>query len=540
MDRRTTITVAIGAWFLGLYSLAFLLPIYIDEVGYDYLLGRYFRENGFSLSMWPQCLSAFKQSVPALWMMPRMIMALAYDGMPSLTAVRLVSSLGALLAPFLVLKILRASASPRLSREALLLVAGLSVGTLPFMSVVARPDGILLLLTLWSILLSQRGVGRKGRVAGLSPSGLVILLCAYFAASIHPLGVVLFPVFVATFAQSHRLTVLNVGLLLIVGAAVGVSAEYHSHAAQCPEIPFLSQFLGHYTGITDGMGLPNLGPKLLHTFRWYLSLVRSLDIDSNYPFGFLENDVPRQSSEFLVVLSRVLTSSWLVLLLTLLVRALPGRSLDLKAAMTRGDPIVTVVGLGVSFLLFVVAQPEPASYRLTILVPLVITGVGMLILRRPESSPSWSRIRELLSLFAVSALSSSALTVVARGATVVEMLQHDVTTTSVLYQSHPLASPSGNLTQLLDTCGISDASEFRRILVDNVSYWQLRQTTEPMFVEFVANDLLPLEAGKMAHRVTELGASGYVTHCDNVRRFDLPPPSHREGVFCCGEVSRGK
>jgi len=127
--------------FLAVYTLAALNPVYIDEVAYEYILGRYFKESGHNLFMVPECAGSFSLPVPFLWRIPRMILALGYGALPNLFALRAVGVLIALTNARLLFLILANSARPSMKDTVALFTLSLMVGTLPFLSIYARPEG---------------------------------------------------------------------------------------------------------------------------------------------------------------------------------------------------------------------------------------------------------------------------------------------------------------------------------------------------------------------------------------------------------------
>ncbi|NDC38998.1 MAG: hypothetical protein EBZ48_13265 [Proteobacteria bacterium] len=127
-------------------ALACVNPIYTDEIAYEYILGRYFRDDGAQLFMWPECPTSFHTRVPWLWRAPRMVIAAAYYILPTLASLRLLGLTIAILNVSLLYRILSQRFSGDQHKSVMLLVSSLFVGTLPFLIVLARPEGLVILI----------------------------------------------------------------------------------------------------------------------------------------------------------------------------------------------------------------------------------------------------------------------------------------------------------------------------------------------------------------------------------------------------------
>ena len=522
-------TVLVALWFLGSYAIAALNPVFYDEIAYEYILGRYFREGGRMLFMWPQCTTEFSQETPLLWTVPRMILGALYGVIPNLIWLRGLGLAIALLDVWLLFKILTNNAC--LVPRGLIATYSLSMslGAFPFLFVMARPEGALVMCAFLAIVIAQYGM----QSSDISPWRRGVLLAAVgflasFAAALHPLGVIMTPIFLACFVfiRCSRKIVISAMILLCIANCVSISS--HTGVTRCDESQEITDFISWYSG----------SPGLHGAYLLLLSAPQSFAILLHHLFAlgvqrgpFYYGILPRlrdEQSDLAIYIAGAIIILFVVLFSWLSVRAvgLWVRGGFRNVGEARFSSILSLA-LGATLLGVVISQPNPYLYRLSFVIPITYLLVGFLLF------PAYYRCQALFCERAVRVLATLSLagfvvvvvtyapTLLAQMGSVVVPRQENST--------NLLAKMNNNDLQLaMRECGIVNAAASRRVVVDEHTYWHVRNSSEPVIYQF--NNI---ERDPLSRRLVEIGASALLVHCDGAVPPLLSVPLRRVGEVCC-------
>jgi hypothetical protein len=522
-------TVLVALWFLGSYAIAALNPVYFDEIGYEYILGRYFREGGRMLFMWPQCTTEFSQETPLLWIVPRMILGALYGVIPNLVWLRGLGLAIALLDVWLLFKILTNNA--RLVPRGLIATYSLSMslGAFPFLFVMARPEGALVMCAFLAIVIAQYGM----QSSDISPWRRGVLLAAVgflasFAAALHPLGVIMTPIFLACFVfiRCSRKIVISAMILLCIANCVSISS--HTGVTRCDESQEITDFISWYSGSPGLHGAYLLLLSAPQSFAFLLHHLFALGVQRGpFYYGILPRLRDEQSDLALYIAGAIIIL-FVVLFSWLSVRAvgLWVRGGFRNVGEARFSSILSLA-LGITLLGVVISQPNPFIYRLSFVIPITYLLVGFLLF------PAYYRCQALFCERAVRGLATLSLagfvvvvvtyapTLLAQMGSVVVPRQENST--------NQLAKMNNNDLQLaMRECGIVNAAASRRVVVDEHTYWHVRNSSEPVIYQF--NNI---ERDPLSRRLVEIGASALLVHCDGAVPPLLSVPLRRVGEVCC-------
>ena len=522
-------TVLVALWFLGSYAIAALNPVFYDEIAYEYILGRYFREGGRMLFMWPQCTTEFSQETPLLWIVPRMILGALYGVIPNLIWLRGLGLAIALLDVWLLFKILTNNAC--LVPRGLIATYSLSMslGAFPFLFVMARPEGALVMCAFLAIVIAQYGM----QSSDISPWRRGVLLAAVgflasFAAALHPLGVIMTPIFLACFVfiRCSRKIVISAMILLCIANCVSISS--HTGVTRCDESQEITDFISWYSGSPGLHGAYLLLLSAPQSFAILLHHLFALGVQrgpSNW--GILPRLRDEQSDLALYIAGAIIIL-FVVLFSWLSVRAvgLWVRGGFRNVGEARFSSILSLA-LGATLLGVVISQPNPYLYRLSFVIPITYLLVGFLLF------PAYYRCQALFCERAVRVLATLSLagfvvvvvtyapTLLAQMGSVVVPRQENST--------NLLAKMNNNDLQLaMRECGIVNAAASRRVVVDEHTYWHVRNSSEPVIYQF--NNI---ERDPLSRRLVEIGASALLVHCDGAVPPLLSVPLRRVGEVCC-------
>lgn len=525
-------------WFfltcIAVALVASLNPIYYDEIAYDCILGRYFRENGHSLFIFPECTQGFRIVVPPLWKIPRILLASVYDNLPSLVALRLFGVALALCNILLLYRILLQACDRVPGVLVRLFVLSTFIGHLPFLSVMARPEGLLLFLTLLAISTAQFCGGMcEGRVSHYKAiiGSMVVVACGLGAQAIHPVGVILAPIYMGCLwtLSSKGSRVAQLILCVMLGAAGFLNVPAHSATYYCPESPGLSDWLGGYGSRVDMQGIVGLFAKLPSSFLRFAFLPIWIVPGKGEMFGILPES-PWTSQTSLVVLGYPLVVLWMSLFYYLCGRAASIQIRDWRASLAREQfGAVVCCTCVISLLGIVFFQPQILPYRLVLTVPLMILTSGLVVLSRYQSGQlDWcSRV---MGLMACSAILSTVVSWVALLPEIIPNLSRSKVWYHDLSTNQFVAVDEGDLNAALEACDLSNSPAHRRVILDHRTYWGMRFTSEPIFhSHFLSRQ--SIEERQRAMR--PLGVTGVLADCEEMRELFGPLPFKSFGQLCC-------
>lgn len=526
----------IPVWFVVVYGIAVLNPVYTDEIAYEYMLGRFFRDDGGQFFMWPEC-SSFHQAVPLMWQIPRSLVAALYHVIPNLVALRLLGFCVALSNAYLLYRILSAFFPLVSGRAVSLFLLSLTAGVFPFLAVMMRPEGFLVFFALASIAICQTLGSRRPAIAAVCVLGGSLL-----ASSTHPLGIAEVPLFVACLWSLRSRTRFALPLIFSVALYAVASVPLHDRWLRCDENPAVANFLQQYRGgpfSVDALpmiliDLPRRGIDMFHF------IVNSL---SPLP-GYMSGMVPRRvwgDVSYTLRIGIGLVLVWLLAFCWFLVRALVGavRSGQLRERITS---FPGVVGLGAlcSLLALLSMQPYLLPYRLSFIMPFLVLLVGLLGFSSFYREHPTSCL-QLNGRVARLAVASSLVSLLAYLPLIAARVGQVTTDMQPYSTSHLTAAKPSSLDEIATRCGLQQGARFRRLFVDEHTYWLFRDSQEPVFFTYTAYGGHPLPAKELWRRLVAAEADGLVIHCASVQRMlGESADVRRVDDLCClskGELS---
>ena len=481
------------------------------------------------LFMWPQCTTEFSQETPLLWIVPRMILGALYGVIPNLVWLRGLGLAIALLDVWLLFKILTNNA--RLVPRGLIATYSLSMslGAFPFLFVMARPEGALVMCAFLAIVIAQYGM----QSSDISPWRRGVLLAAVgflasFAAALHPLGVIMTPIFLACFVfiRCSRKIVISAMILLCIANCVSISS--HTGVTRCNESQEITDFISWYSGSPGLHGAYLLLLSAPQSFAILLHHLFALGVQrgpSNW--GILPRLRDEQSDLALYIAGAIIIL-FVVLFSWLSVRAvgLWVRGGFRNVGEARFSSILSLA-LGATLLGAVISQPNPYLYRLSFVIPITYLLVGFLLF------PAYYRCQALFCERAVRVLATLSLAgfvvvVVTYAPTLLAQMGSVVVPRQENSTNHLAKLNNNDLQLAMRECGIINAAASRRVVVDEHTYWHVRNSSEPVIYQF--NNI---ERDPLSRRLVEIGASALLVHCDGAVPPLLSVPLRRVGEVCC-------
>lgn len=223
--------------------MAPMVPIYLDEVGWRMITGRYLQDGGVMISLFPRCGASFATAPPAFMTPVRLAEGWISGGSPPLQ-IRFMA-IAALLTWFAVVAALlpRATAGLLQRRRAMaLMAAGIGLGGLPLVLVMNRPEQVLLigltLLMLVPLALPDRRPRWVDWIMSLGAVGTIMVMLAA-----HPKALLFTPLVAVSLFLLVRSWPLRVTSLVVAGVFAAHGYAFWSTFGSCPDDPVFAAYL---------------------------------------------------------------------------------------------------------------------------------------------------------------------------------------------------------------------------------------------------------------------------------------------------------
>lgn len=251
MVRRSLHVTDVASWtVLGLFcitvSISSFLPIYTDEIAVKIATGRLLNDGFELISLFPQCGAAFSLPVPFTWIPARFLDWMIYGNLSEPIFLRLIG----IMVLVAWLGALGWFAKSHLKTEISLLrimgglVAFVSLGVLPFLLVLNRPEQSLLIgITYFCLLpfILARYQFKSNWVWALLT--LSFLLVASYIFSSHPKTFFFLPLIIVSalhFGFSSRRIVLGISLFAGLAWISYDSLTFWSNRIYCSDAPLVN------------------------------------------------------------------------------------------------------------------------------------------------------------------------------------------------------------------------------------------------------------------------------------------------------------
>lgn len=522
--------------FIAALLAGIVLPIYSDEIGW-----RLQERAGFDGvdKLFTQLCGPTSLAPPPFWMMPvRYYSAMLNRLFDAPIYIRLSGILYALVWTGMVLVLVRRVAQDAGDRIALttLAIGFLSIGTMPLLLVVSRPEQPIMLAYMAALLMVVAGAKGESAPAGVAwRRALAVLLLALVVMSYHVKGVATLPLFLvclALVAKGRRAIAprLAAGATMI-GAGVW-AAVYWVHRFQCPGDAVAREYFQKSAGaeLVSASDASQLLPLLMKAFgNLSLFLYPGTVAPRVAPMGpWLPSGQIGQADSFTFFL--VIVAIWTVALIATAWcllhaarRAWRERRLDDRFLLA-GALLATFLGWS--------ATGFPGVYEATFTVPMLMLGV-VLALSFHEGGARFARgLRWGAAVVGIGGLISIGLLTAIYGAPLAASTREPGYVPGQRLSITPFGYEAlrRDIVAVARKCGITDPARKHGLLVDDLTYFPLMSSHLPdhrggLFppAEVSADPIEYLRANR---------SDGIVSWCRALPP-DVAARGKREGQFCC-------
>jgi hypothetical protein len=251
-SRRKIAFIAMAFIFLLLFIISFQLsvfyPIYSDEFEWKLISSRFFLDQGKLIYLFPACLNSYVADTPLSWYPGRILDGLIYQGTHANALLRYLGLIQYIILIFLFWQIAKIQSKLNSVKSFLLVVSFFSIGVLPILMIINRPEQPLLLYVTICVYLSVYQTHKPCRF--LTNSVFVTLLFCVLSNLIittHPKGIYLLPVVFVAYRQIVKSFVYLFVFLGITFWTVIQTIHVWSTRTTCSESPWLEELVKSFT-----------------------------------------------------------------------------------------------------------------------------------------------------------------------------------------------------------------------------------------------------------------------------------------------------
>lgn len=532
--RVSLLSVAFWSALAVTLASTVFIPIYQDEIGWKLLQARYFQDGGANITMFPQCPASF--AVPAPWyMLPdRAIEAALYGDIsrPIWLRINGILSLFAWLGFSLWLLTRSRLEALRALPLPTLVLALVSLGVLPYLMVLNRPEqplllGLTLLLLLPFVLRPQKGLAAEAALT----AGLMVLVV--LLVSRHPKTLLFLPLIGASLFLLIRRNALRASAAALLGYVLVTSYQYWTARNQCPNDPLIDAHIkGQLTPPSALLHDPlaavqRLLGNLLDSWLWLKNMVFWYTYQGKWlppaevlPWWVLPTSVAVGLAGAAVVLLAGFNG------LRLAAETWQARRPSVRAVM--------VLACLASLTAMALIQGVKNFYETSLVMPLLILCALVGLPENPSAGTVSLLRRAVPGLLVLSLLSQTALWTILAPHVRTTLRGGLVPSQDYSFSPFNYDRTAQQVAATARRCGIDPDNPPPHLVLDETTYPTLSGSYRPFHVYYVSVKRLapggldePLERS-----LARMGSGGAVAAC---RRLDPPlhPFAVQNGALCC-------
>ena len=519
-----TLLLPLIGW-IGLLPLLLAFPIYADEIQWKTINSRLLLDAGKLNYLFPECTKGLLLDPPVSWYPARLIDAALYADMTNPQDLRYWGIGIFVLIVLYCAWFVRYRVRPDLGYAATagVVLAPLSLGVLPFLLVMNRPEQVLIAAMLIGctvplmILTSQKlSVWQTWMVAFL------FIFLSWIIMGTHIKGIFLLPAFLLAAFLSLRKWI---PWLAVLAAATFSAIETYglwNLRTDCPESPFLMQVFHGQSLSPAELKTAGAIPFLKHAVRnviYVVDYLRNASFQQEYQSDWLPSaSTPRNSVETIINIAIPCFVAVVVMAFAIyVIRRVKSLALPDHGPLIAISLLVCLVGVAAF-------QSGKNFYEAALFFPILCLAVmlGLTATSLPETL--LRNGRKLIGIVCVVAFTSQ-LALAARFYPELPGWRHDI-------EAHEQTQVT--IRKLIGRCGIQANATTMHMLVDDTTYTVLWPTREPYFLPYVYGWWATgVDASRVIH---DRNIHAAVGACRLISP-DIWSSIISDGDYCCGTRS---
>lgn len=513
--------------WVGLVPLLLVFPIYSDELQWKLINSRLLLNSGKLLYLFPGCAKGISLDPPISWYPLQLIDAILYSDMTNPQVLRYWG-----IATFIAIILYCAwfvqfNLQPAIGYTATVgaVLAPLSLGVLPFLLVLNRPEqGLILVLVCGCSIPSVLRERKLTTLRIWMVTALFVFLC-WIAVSTHAKGIFLLPTLLLAAFLTVRRWLPSLAVLAAAGFGAIETFRLWSVRTDCPESPFLMQVFRD-----QSLSPKDLSNGPVHFLRLALRNIMNMEaywrnagFQQEYqslwlpPAGAPQTLIETTLNSAIPVSVAIGAVFIIVAFVSSTARAVKSRTLPDNGPLIGISLLACLVGISAF-------QSGKNFYEAALMLPLFAMAIMFALTTTTLPTATLFGGRKIMAVLAVLALANQ-LIIAFRFYPKFSAWQQ------ILEERQPRQDA---VRKLIDRCGIEADATSKHLLVDGFTYTLLWRTQEPYFLDLIDGWWATgLDQARIIH---DRNITGVLGACPAVST-KIWTSIISEGGFCCAKRS---
>lgn len=497
-------------------EISFYYPIYGDEFLWKLISSRFVLDQKKLIYFFPACVTSFEVDTPITWIFGRFLDSLIYQGAHDYRVLRLIGVIQYIVLIIIIWRIMVLSTGLTATQAFLFVLAFLSMGVLPILLILNRPEQPLLIyisLSIYIPLLYKRYLWTilESRIF------VTFLFCmlSNLIITTHPKGIYLLPIVLLSYRKLVKSPLFLTILFLVTSWTAIQTIQLWNGRMLCTESPWLEALLRSMTLNIGGFFLDPLEfiRQVFKNFARFHSYINQALFQFDYQSQWLPSVRPSAYTRYAIWILNVLCWATLLLLFAFVgLRRLKHGEEKKRLWESQAAALIVAIALLTGM------QIGKNFYESALVMPLLLLLCISLIGDKDLTAKKVINRLGIPALLVVGAFSSYA-----RYAFWSDQIPGWSGTTSVSVTEHKIRKDFAQM-----QCGIDYRS--KRLILDTTTYTTFWDHRSPLFHEFVFG----WYATGTDYRTTLASSKteGLVAMCEGLPRGLRELSNESEGVCC--------
>jgi hypothetical protein len=551
-NLNTVFWLVVTGYLLVAFGLGLFVPVQSDEVAWFFLNHRSVMDGFQRMMLFPQCgKEHFLHALPYALYLPALIDHATYGQMTSPLHIRLAGLVQYTVWLCLLGLLLRKLFQPTQEQGRMLMVAALgfmALDTLPLLMVMNRPEQPMAMLTTALLVLYLHREALASSLTRKIAATLLLFLLVMMLHALHP-KVAAFAPFEAAIAYGVMRTLWRwrsagcLGIALVI--AIAANAYLGETQSTCPGSPEIQAFLDRcQTSFALLKNPPEFFAKALLSFMNAVGsdvfINRHLATNAHMWLPLSPQGAVPVLDGLTGVYDQLVYFAKLCLLLHLHVRCFTAVAVLIgrRRSQPGTDKMLIAVFLGLMLAMdgmFVFMGPQRQFYANIITMPLLLLLL-LLDAKLFRREVLFYKRYVWLGIGICAALNLSLL--LYRYAPLVyaperaEIVRPD---NLQIFSPFGYGDKAAVMRELAGECGIADDPSLKHLVLDDITYFQFRRSSQPFHLYYLTGDMGDMDKltpETLFKPLKDYGSDGLVTDCRALPRNIRPLATEKDGICC--------
>jgi len=523
-------------------SVCFFFPVYTDEIAWKVILGRYWADGNKALaqSLIPSC-GPYAYSVPLILLPFRIFYQWINHFLTTPLSIRLFGISTALVTLFIIWKLFSDVTHNSIKNKtiALCIIAFATLGVMPFMLIISRPEQILLLcITIFFIPLLNNtkkndSLFRTGRNA------MSLLILAGIMLTAHPKAIFALPLVLLSFYRLITLRILSFICIFVIVIFSAIQFNDWSTRWSCDSNPIMAAYL-RYVNLSEVKNITEfkvyffaLLKSLTHAKGWYIYFIVP-------KMWYVSNMIPPYTTQLALqfgnLLFYLLTGVVIISFSVFVFNFIKNRK-DNSYLIS----YLAIASLWFFYLASLITRIDKNDYESALILPLLafaVSGTLYILERTLKSNKQFYYYTMRMSFYGLLIFSIISQFILIITYTPYIFVMEDWKRPGYPRTQHFSVSNFGynqlrsKITEAAEKCGIRASNHPHHLVVDELTYFNFRDSYQPFFMTYLDENGWGRNQLDLTTLLIHYRSAGIIVGCQWIPTA-LRNQAIHDGKFCC-------